>query len=54
MKFADNRALAAEKKFYIQPNTQYQSTCFTSSICVNSVKGPLDFGGTADPDDEVL
>lgn len=42
------------KKLYIQPDTQYQQTRFTAGICLASVRGPLDYGGTADPDDEVL
>ena len=38
MKIADNRALAAEKKFYIQPITESQETRFTTNICIGSVR----------------
>lgn len=48
MKIADNRALVAEKKLYIQPNTQLQLMNCTSLVCASgggmSISGNSDLG----------
>ena len=41
------------KKTYLIPSTEniFIQTSFVCQTAVSSVRGPLDFGGTADPDD---
>ena len=47
MKNEVNRALVAEKKHYIQPQSNMQTMSFANSICVGSVHGNtgLKYGG---------